>query len=137
MKWEKWKLALAILWVSILWYAAINYFRVDLSEEFKELEEKWIIDKKWNILKPNEAQKYFTTELSDWEKQAFIEIIFIQKQDLVEVASNLKFDLKSDKLTIIAENKHIWKWIITPEIEKYLKQIWIKEIDFQNNIQIN
>jgi hypothetical protein len=137
MKWKKWKLALAILWVSILWYAAINYFRVDLSEEFKELEEKWIIDKKWNILKPNEAQKYFTTELSDWEKQAFIEIIFIQKQDLVEVASNLKFDLKSDKLTIIAENKHIWKWIITPEIEKYLKQIWIKEIDFQNNIQIN
>lgn len=133
-KWAKSKTTMILALAGITSYAAINYFKVDLSKQYEYLIENKIIDEQWNILNEKQAKIFFANNFSQREKEVFIEVLFsTQKSRLVEPASCLEFDIDWDTLKVITEKQYVWDWVINPEIKRKLKTFWLKEIVFINN----
>ena len=131
-KWAKSKKGLALAAIAILWYVWYELTKEDISDEYKELMDKWIIDNKWNIKNYKKLKEEFDKMDLD-EKESAIEIIFLMAS---VPTSWLEFKIKWNKLNIISHDKTIrWDWILKDsewKILKTLDSIWFN----YNNINL-
>ncbi len=114
------KYLIAIWILSIWWYIWHEIFKDDISDDYKELLDKWIIDKQWNI-KDYEKLKEEYDKMDSKEKESIIEIIFLMAS---VPTSWLEFKISWNNLNIISHNKTIQSdWILKDPEWKILKAL--------------
>lgn len=117
---------LLALWTA--WYL-INESRYDISDEIEEMQKKWILDKNWNIKNKESIQKYLQEEFSNAEKETFVKL-YLSQNEFVDIIWNTNIELDWNNINLEIKDKNLWKWIISPEQNKYLEDLWMK-INFE------
>jgi hypothetical protein len=121
-KW-KWKIWF-LLWLWAAWIAWVSYaMEWDISWEYEEMIEQWIIDKNGKVLDKQKAKEYFNDEFSDEEKRIFIELI-LNNNEYIEIWNNVKITNITDNNIVLEANKNIQKWCIEPEQKQMLENFW-------------
>ena len=110
-----------LLWLWAAWIAWVSYaMEWDISWEYEEMIELWIIDKDGKVLDKQKAKKYFNDEFSDEEKRIFIELI-LNNNEYIEIWNNIKITDITDNNIVLEANKNIQKWCIEPEQKQMLE----------------
>ena len=133
------KKAAIIAWAVIgSGYLLKEIFDEDFDDRYEKWVDGWIIDPKtWEVIDRKKAKTMFWSlkENDKEEKIDFIRLIYMTEEGALIDANYLNFEIdKKNNLTISPkENPAIWDWVTTGEIEAWLKEIWVTNIDFNKN----
>lgn len=136
LKSNYWKFAMLFWFFWIAWSVYASQKHYSFENDFKRLEEDWIIGIDWNVIpwKEDGAKKWFS-ELSDSKKAKFVELVFSTKQQIIESAWNIEFKYKDWNILTTSNNPLIWKWVLLdPRIEWFLKSFGFDwKIEFESS----